>query len=123
MTQSAFAELPDYLPPEMQRTDISWAVLQLKSLGIDNILHFDFLSPPPAEIMIHALELLFSLGALDENGLLTKDGAMMADLPIEPRVARCLLTSISMGCTEEMLSIAAMCAVDNPFITMRHRYI
>jgi len=122
MTQNSFIELPEYLPPEMQRTDISWAVLQLKSLGINDILHFDFVSPPPAEMMIHALELLYSLGALDENGLLTKDGAKMADFPIEPRVARCLMTSLSMGCSEEMLAIAAMCSVDCPFITIRHKY-
>jgi HrpA-like RNA helicase len=58
----------------MQRSDISWAVLQLKSLGIHDVLRFDFISPPPAEIMIHALELLFSLGALNEEGELTPIG-------------------------------------------------
>lgn len=75
MTQASFVTLPEYLPPEMQRTDISWAVLQLKSLGINDVLRFDFISPPPAEILIHALELLYSLGALDGDGRLTKDGA------------------------------------------------
>lgn len=120
MTQSSFDGLPDYLPPEMQRTDISWAVLQLKSLGIRDVLHFDFISSPPAEIMIFALELLYSLGALDADGELTAVGERMADMPIEPRLARCLLSSVDMGCSEEMLSIAAMCSVDNPFITQRH---
>ena len=76
MTQSSFANLPDFLPPEMQRTDISWAVLQLKSLGINDVLHFDFISSPPAELMIHALELLYSLGALDDQGHLTDVGRM-----------------------------------------------
>ena len=46
-------------PPEMQRTSLTWAVLQLKALGIDDILHFDFISPPTSEAMMHALEILF----------------------------------------------------------------
>jgi ATP-dependent RNA helicase DDX35 len=41
---------------------MAWPVLLLKSLGIDDVLRFDFLSPPPAECMMHALELLYSLG-------------------------------------------------------------
>ena len=53
--------------PEMQRSELAGSVLQLKSLGIDNILNFNFLSPPPAEAMIRALELLYALGALDDD--------------------------------------------------------
>jgi len=45
MTQPTFQTLSEFSPPEMQRTDISWALLQLKALGIDDVLHFDFLSP------------------------------------------------------------------------------
>ena len=50
--------------------------------------------------------------------------ARMADMPLEPRLARCLLSSLDprLGCSEEMLSVAAMCSVDNPFVTMRHRF-
>ena len=63
-----------FTPPEMQRTDISLAVLQLKALGIDDILHFDFVSSPPAESLIYSLELLYSLGALDVHCRLTEIG-------------------------------------------------
>ena len=121
MTESSFASLKDITPPEMQRTDISWAILQLKALGIDDVLHFDFLSSPPADAMIYALELLFSLQALDSNCKLTLTGAKMAEMPIEPRLAKCLLKSFEFGCSDEMLSIAAMCAVDYPFISIRHK--
>ena len=120
MTEESFRDLiPANLLPEMQRSDISWAVLQLKALGIDNVLRFDFISPPSADMMIYALELLYSLGALDNDGDLTEDGEKMADMPIEPRLARCLLSSIDMGCSDELLSIAAMCSIDNPFIKQR----
>ena len=45
-------------------------VLQLKALGIDDVLHFDFPSPPPALTLARALEVLYALGALDEDAKL-----------------------------------------------------
>jgi hypothetical protein len=39
----------------MQRCDITWAILQLKALGIDDVLHFDFLSPPPSDAIVYAV--------------------------------------------------------------------
>ncbi len=50
--------------PEMQRSELSGTVLQLKALGVDNMMAFDWLAPPPAETMVRALELLYALGAL-----------------------------------------------------------
>jgi ATP-dependent RNA helicase DDX35 len=41
--------------------------MQLKALGIDNVMGFEWLSPPPAEAMVRALETLAALGALDED--------------------------------------------------------
>jgi ATP-dependent RNA helicase DDX35 len=115
------AQIADHAPAEMQRTDITAAVLQLKALGIDDVLHFDFLSPPPADSMIYALELLYSLGALDDECKLTPRGAAMAEMPVEPRISNVLLRSYEFGCGEEMLTIAAMCSVEYPFITVRAR--
>eukprot|EP01039_Chlorochromonas_danica_P009111 gene9111-10058_t len=119
MTESSFDELETTASAEMQRVDISWAVLQVKALGINDILHFDFLSPPSSDAMIFALELLYSLGAIDDHCQITSLGAKMAEMPLEPRVARCLLSSTDFGCCEEMLSIAAMTTVETPFITFR----
>lgn len=121
MTESAFLSLPDNTPPEMQRTDISWAVLQLKALGVHDVLHFDFFSPPSVALMMYGLELLYSLGALDDYGNITTIGIEMADMPVEPRLSKCIISSINMKCSEEILSIAAMCSVDYPFITIRSR--
>lgn len=116
-----YLKLPEFAPAEIQRTDISAAVLQLKALGIDDVLHFNFPSPPSAEAMIYALELLYSLGALDGACKLTRVGEKMAEMPVEPRLARCLLHSLDSRCSEEILSVAAMCAVDYPFISQRGR--
>jgi HrpA-like helicases len=78
----------------MQRTELSSAVLQLKALGIHNILRFSFPSPPPAQNLRVALELLYSLGAMDVNGNLTKPvGETMAEMPLHPIHAKVLLSS------------------------------
>ena len=124
MTEEVYSSpniLSEHAPAEMQRTDITSAVLQLKALGIDDVLHFDFLSAPPADSMIYALELLYSLGAVDDKGNLTTRGAAMAEMPVEPRISNVLLRSYEFGCGEEMLTIAAMCSVEYPFITVRSR--
>ncbi|RYH32055.1 ATP-dependent RNA helicase [archaeon] len=121
MTENTFISLDTNPPAEMQRVDISWAVLQLKALGIHDVLHFDFLSPPSSDSMIFALELLYSLGAIDDCCSITDLGAKMAEMPLEPRVAKCLLSSFDHGCCEEMLTIAAMVTVEYPFISQRRQ--
>ncbi|KAH6850950.1 P-loop containing nucleoside triphosphate hydrolase protein [Chaetomium sp. MPI-CAGE-AT-0009] len=108
-TEEAYQSLPDANIPEIQRSNLAPFVLQLKALGIDNVLRFDFLTPPPAELMIKALELLYSLGALDEYAKLTKPlGLRMAELAVEPMMAKTLLSAPSFGCLSEILTIAAM---------------
>mmetsp|Transcript_29871 Transcript_29871/g.41032 ORF Transcript_29871/g.41032 Transcript_29871/m.41032 type:complete len:449 (+) Transcript_29871:274-1620(+) len=121
MPESAFHGplLKDHTPPEMQRCDISWAILQLKALGIDDVLHFDFLSPPSSDAIVYALELLYSLKAIDSLGKLTGTGEKMAEMPIEPRMAAALLQSYEFGCGEEMLTIAALSSLESPFITIK----
>ncbi|MGH0124482.1 UNVERIFIED_CONTAM: hypothetical protein FKN15_077167 [Acipenser sinensis] len=61
-TEEDFEKLPPSTVPEMQRTNLAPVILQLKALGIDNVLRFSFLSPPPAQSMVQALELLLALG-------------------------------------------------------------
>ena len=60
---------------QIQRTNLGNVVLMLKSLGIDDLIHFDFMDPPPAETLILALEQLYALGALNHLGELTKVGS------------------------------------------------
>ena len=58
--------------PEIQRTNLASTLLQLKAMGINNLIDFDFMDPPPAETLIRALEQLYALGALNDKGELTK---------------------------------------------------
>ncbi|ORY64402.1 P-loop containing nucleoside triphosphate hydrolase protein [Pseudomassariella vexata] len=108
-TEDNFQALPDANVPEIQRTNLAPFVLQLKALGIDNVVRFNYLTPPPAELLIKATELLFSLRALDEYAKLTRPlGTRMVELSVEPMMAKTLLTASSFGCLSEILTIAAM---------------
>jgi len=102
----------------MQRCDMAPVVLQLKSLGIDNILRFSFLSPPPASNLVRGVELLFALGAVDTNAHLTNSvGVQIAELPVPPMLGRALLASGELGCSDEMLTIASMMQIENVFVS------
>ncbi|KAL6864435.1 P-loop containing nucleoside triphosphate hydrolase protein [Trichoderma novae-zelandiae] len=108
-TEDAYQTLPETNPPEIQRSNLASTVLQLKALGIDNVVRFDFLSAPPSELMSKALELLYALGALDEYAKLTHPlGSRMAELAVEPMMAKTLLSAPQFNCLSEMLTIAAM---------------
>jgi pre-mRNA-splicing factor ATP-dependent RNA helicase DHX16 len=63
----------------------------LKSLGIDDLINFDFMDPPPPETLIRALELLYALGALNDEGDLTKLGRRMAEFPTDPLLSKCII--------------------------------
>lgn len=108
-TEDTYKLLPWGSIPEIQRSNFAPVILQLKALGIDNIARFDFLTPPPSAIVTRALGLLLSLGALEEEGRLTKPlGTRMAELAVEPMMARTLLSAPDFGCLSEILTIAAM---------------
>eukprot|EP01047_Picozoa_sp_COSAG01_P021652 COSAG01_NODE_1261_length_11001_cov_11.811961_15_plen_606_part_00 len=156
-TQDTFLKvLPAATTPEMARTDLGSVVLQLKALGIDDIMNFvsggalcclacrstcspavqcgarspvcecahvlicagakDFLTPPPAESMLRALELLYALGAIDTEAQLTTPlGQQLVELPCSPCMGRMLLGSAEHACSEEVLAIAAMLQVEGVF--------
>ena len=97
--------------PEIQRTNLSSVVLLLKSLGIDDLLHFDFIDPPPNEILIRALEQLYALGALNNEGDLTKLGRKMAEFPLDPCLSKAILSSINYKCLDQILTISAVLSV------------
>lgn len=86
-------ELEDNTVPEIQRINLGNAVLMLKALGINDLVHFDFLDPPPHETLVLALEQLYALGALNHHGELTKLGRRMAEFPVDPMMAKMILAS------------------------------
>ncbi|CAK4652169.1 unnamed protein product [Aphanomyces euteiches] len=101
--------------PEIQRSNLGMVVLQLKAMGINDLMGFDFLDPPPLPALVSAMETLYALGALDEEGLLTRLGKKMAEFPMDPQMGKVLLTSVVLGCAEEVLTILSMLSVENVF--------
>lgn len=104
-------EMDDDTTPELLRSNLSQVVLLLLSLGIDNLLQFDFVDSPPPQALLRSLEHLYALGALNEKGKLTKTGRRMAELPLDPMTAKALLASETYGCSEEVTIISAMLSV------------
>ncbi|XP_047999795.1 probable ATP-dependent RNA helicase DHX35 [Leguminivora glycinivorella] len=115
-TESEFDKLPASVPPEISRSDLSSVLLQLKALGIHNLLRFTFPTPPPAKSLLSGLETLYALKAVDRDGNLTTSlGENMAELPLRPMCAKMLCSSGEYGCVEEALSIACMLQVEGIF--------
>jgi len=106
-------ELEDNTVPEIQRTNLGNVVLMLKSLGIHDLMNFDFMDPPPAETLLRALEQLYALGALNDRGELTKLGRRMAEFPLDPMLSKMLIASEKYKCSEEITSICSMLSIGN----------
>lgn len=100
-------EMDESTTPEIQRTNLNGVVLQLKSLGINQLLEFEFMDPPPTESLIGALNQLFALQALNHKGELTKVGRQMAEFPTDPMLAKAVLAADKFKCVDEVLSIVA----------------
>ena len=145
-TEKAFKnEMQDNTYPEILRSNLGSVVLQLKKLGIDDLVHFDFMDPPAPETLMRALELLNYLAALDDDGNLTELGkniymvcypkfkllqplsryfeiylfylgAIMAEFPLDPQLAKMLIASCENNCSNEILSITGMYAKHQDFI-------
>ncbi|KAH8371838.1 hypothetical protein KR093_009054, partial [Drosophila rubida] len=116
-TEKAFKnEMQDNTYPEILRSNLGTVVLQLKKLGIDDLVHFDFMDPPAPETLMRALELLNYLAALDDDGNLTDLGAVMSEFPLDPQLAKMLIASCQHNCSNEILSITAMLSVPQCFV-------
>ncbi|KAH9042047.1 pre-mRNA splicing factor [Lactarius pseudohatsudake] len=101
-------ELEANTVPEIQRTNLGMVVLLLKSLGINDLIGFEFMDPPPGETLMRALELLYALGALNDRGELTKLGRRMAEFPVDPMLSKAIIASEDYDCTDEVLTIISM---------------
>ncbi|CAJ2658903.1 unnamed protein product [Trifolium pratense] len=106
--------------PEIQRSNLVSCVIQLKALGIDNILGFDWPASPSPEAMIRALEVLYSLGILDDDAKLTSPtGFQVAEIPLDPMISKMIIASSQLGCSEEIITIAAALSVQSIWISAR----
>jgi ATP-dependent RNA helicase DHX8/PRP22 len=113
-TEDAFRALAPATEPEIRRANLASTVLQLKALGVGDVLSFDFVDAPPRAALLRALELLLALGALEPaTGALTEPlGRQLARLPVDPMYGKALLASGALGCAEDVLAAVAMASAD-----------
>ena len=105
--------------PEILRSNITSVVLNLLKLGIQDLVHFDFIDPPAPETMMRAIEMLNYLGAMDDDGKLTELGSQMNQFPLEPELSKMVLAGVKYKCINDMLTIAATLSVKSPFLRPR----
>uniref|UniRef100_A0A8C3G941 Pre-mRNA-splicing factor ATP-dependent RNA helicase PRP16 n=1 Tax=Cyclopterus lumpus TaxID=8103 RepID=A0A8C3G941_CYCLU len=121
-TQSAYKnEMLTTTIPEIQRTNLANVVLLLKSLGVQDLLLFHFMDPPPEDNMLNSMYQLWILGALDNTGALTPTGRLMVEFPLDPALSKMLIVSCDMSCSADILIIVSMLSVPAIFYRPKGR--
>ncbi len=113
-SEEEFEERPRFTEPEILRTSLASVILQMAAIGLGRVEDFPFLDPPDRRQVRDGIRLLEELGALDDAGRLTKLGRRLADLPVDPRMARMVLEADRLGCAEEVIVIAAALSIQDP---------
>ncbi|GAM27915.1 hypothetical protein SAMD00019534_110910 [Acytostelium subglobosum LB1] len=115
-TESAFKnEMLDNNIPEIQRTNLGNVVLNLKSIGVKDLLDFDFMDPPPADNILNSMFQLWVLGALADDGGITSLGRKMVEFPLDPPLSKMVLFSVTKGCAQEIVTIVSMLSIPTVF--------
>ncbi|KAL9085835.1 MAG: hypothetical protein Q9159_004500 [Coniocarpon cinnabarinum] len=118
-TEHAFLdEMQPATIPEIQRQNLASTILSLKARGINDLLNFGFLDPPPEKTMLSALEELYHLDALDDEGLLTRLGRAMVDFPMDPALAKtCICSAKDFRCSDEILTVVSCISSGQEFFS------
>ena len=117
--QQDFLARPEFTDPEILRTNLASVILQMTALGLGDIAAFPFLEPPDRRNVKDGVDLLHELGALDlsqqdPNRRLTPLGRTLAQLPLDPRLARMVVAADRNGCVRDVLVIAAALSIQDP---------
>ncbi|MEV4421038.1 ATP-dependent RNA helicase HrpA [Patulibacter sp. NPDC049589] len=118
-SEEDFDARPEFTDPEILRTNLASVILQMAALGLGEIQDFPFLEPPDRPQIRDGVQLLEELGALkqdeeDPKKRLTPTGRTLAALPIDPRLGRMVLEADRLGCTEQVVVIAAALSIQDP---------
>jgi ATP-dependent helicase HrpA len=109
-----FEARPAFTDPEILRTNLASVILQMAALRLGDIEDFPFLDAPDRRQVRDGIALLQELGALDGAAKLTPAGRRLAQLPLDPRMARMVLEGGRLGCATEVIVIAAALSIQDP---------
>lgn len=115
-SEEDFNDRSDYTLPEVKRSNLAEVILQMVSLKLGDPENFPFLDPPFKNAIREGYRLLRELDAIDTGMQLTKRGQMMADLPIDPCIARIIIEAKDNNCLREIKIISAALAIQDPRI-------
>ncbi|MBZ2167903.1 ATP-dependent RNA helicase HrpA [Marinobacter sp. F4216] len=112
--ETDFINRPEYTDPEILRTNLASVILQMATSGLGDIRKFPFLEAPDRRQVNDGYKLLEELGAVDDKRRVSRVGRSMARLPLDPRLARMLITAAEQGSLAETLIIIAGLSVQDP---------
>jgi len=120
-SEEDFNSRPEFTDPEILRTNLASVILQMTALGLDDIEAFPFVDAPDKRHIQDGIKLLEELGAFElvrtksgEKRQLTAVGRQLAQLPVDPRLAKMLLTAVSQGALHEVMIIVAALSIQDP---------
>ncbi|OKI99983.1 ATP-dependent RNA helicase HrpA [Kitasatospora sp. CB01950] len=118
-SEEDFLSRPEFTDPEILRTNLASVILQMTAAGLGDIAAFPFLDPPDSRNIKDGVNLLHELGALDptekdHRKRLTPLGRKLAQLPVDPRMARMVLEADRLGCVRDVMVIASALSIQDP---------
>ncbi|MFI2645892.1 ATP-dependent RNA helicase HrpA [Streptomyces sp. NPDC018610] len=118
-SEDDFLARPEFTDAEILRTNLASVILQMTAAGLGDIEKFPFIDPPDHRNIRDGVQLLQELGALDPEQKdprkrLTQTGRKLAQLPVDPRLARMVLEADRNGCAREVMVIAAALSIQDP---------
>lgn len=118
-SEDDFVARPEFTDAEILRTNLASVILQMTAAGLGDIEKFPFIDPPDHRNIRDGVQLLQELGALDPEQKdvrkrLTDTGRKLAQLPVDPRLARMVLEADRNGCVREVMVIAAALSIQDP---------
>lgn len=120
-SEEDFNSRPEFTDPEILRTNLASVILQMTALGLDDIEAFPFVDAPDKRHIQDGIKLLEELGAFEmirtkagDKRQLTAVGRQLAQLPVDPRLAKMLLTAVSQGGLHEVMIIVAALSIQDP---------
>ncbi|KOG30838.1 ATP-dependent RNA helicase HrpA [Streptomyces resistomycificus] len=118
-SEEDFEARPEFTDAEILRTNLASVILQMTAAGLGDIEKFPFIDPPDHRNIRDGVQLLQELNALDPaqkdaRKRLTDTGRKLAQLPVDPRLARMVLEADKNGCVREVMVIAAALSIQDP---------
>ena len=112
-----FLNRPEFTDPEILRTNLATVILQMLALDLGEISDFPFVQPPDNRNINDGVKLLEELAAIDADSTqvkLTPIGRSLSKFPIDPRLAKMILTAADLGCIEQIFIIVSALSIQDP---------